>query len=81
MEDKVVVQYESVKVKSTVNLHTLLLEVTNASWDVLARVFQTLLESSFSKMHVTGHPIYLIVLETADSIGLIIRGVEVDGTL
>ena len=81
MEDNVVVQYEFIRVKSTVNRHTLVLEVTNESWDVLARVFQLFVVSSFSKMHVTGHPVYLMVLVPEESIGLITSGVEEDGTL
>ena len=81
MEDNVVVQYVLVRVKSTVNRHTLVLEVTKASWGVLARVFQLLVVSSFSKMHVTGHPDYLMVLVPEESIGLITSGVEEDGTL
>jgi hypothetical protein len=81
VEDNVVVQYVFVRVKLTVNRHTLVLEVTNSSWDVLARVFQLLAVSSFSKMHVTGHPVNLMVLVPEESIGLITSGVEEDGTL
>jgi hypothetical protein len=53
----------------------------NASVVVLARVFQLLDVSSFSKMHVTGHPAYVMVLVPAEFIGFITSGAEEDGTL
>ena len=81
MEDRVVVQNVLDNVKFIVNRQTLVLVVTNANSVVDASVFQLLLVSSFSKTHVTGHPDCVIVLVPAESIGLMIRGVEAAGTL
>jgi hypothetical protein len=53
----------------------------NSVSDVDGRVIQLKLVLSISIMHVTGHPVYVIVLVPEASIGLIIKGVETDGTL
>ena len=54
----------------------------NSVSDVDGRVFQLKLVSRTSKMHVTGHPVYVIVLVPEESIGLIMSGVvDEDGTL
>ena len=82
VEANVVVQVELNKVKSSFNRHTLVPVVMNSASDVDGRVFQLKLVSRTSKMHVTGHPVYVIVLVPEESSGLIMSGVvDEDGTL
>lgn len=75
------VQKVLVRVKSTVSPQTPVPEVTKASYDVDARVFQLLVLSSFSRIQVTGHPSCLMVLVPLGLIGLMTKGVDAAGIL